>query len=294
MNIAIYGKSFDNSFNDSIVKLFKYLEKLNYKVKIYKPFLDFIIKNVNYDPKPESIFTEPFTVNSEIDLVFSIGGDGTFLECVAFVRNNNIPIVGINCGRLGFLASISKEEVNTAISAIHKKKYSVQDRTLIKINTEDNLFSDFSYGLNEVTVHKRDSGSMITLDVYLKNNFLNSYWADGLIISTPTGSTAYSLSAGGPIVVPDSQNFIITPISPHNLTVRPIVVPDNMEITIEVKSRRENCMISLDYRSEIIKTPTIIKVNSANFKVKVLNIEDKTFFGTLRNKLMWGIDKRNE
>ncbi len=294
MKIAIYGKNFDSSFNESIVLLFKNLEKLNYKTSIYKPFLDFIIKKTKYNPKPETTFNKPFTDKSGIDLAFSIGGDGTFLQCVSFVRNRNIPIVGINSGRLGFLANISKEEISTAISAIHKKKYTIQDRTLIQIKTEENLFSDFNYGLNEVTVHKRDSGSMITLDVYLKNNFLNSYWADGLIISTPTGSTAYSLSAGGPIVVPDSQNFILTPISSHNLTVRPMVVPDNMEITIEVNSRSENCLVSLDYRSEIIKTPAIIKVNSADFKVKILNIEDKTFFGTLRNKLMWGIDKRNK
>ncbi len=294
MKVAIYGKQFESSFNNSLLLLFEILKKMSCEVIIFATFYKFLKKQTAYKNVHLNIFTEQILKPCSVDFVVSIGGDGTFLESVSFVRDSGIPIVGINSGRLGFLANISKDEIETAMLQVCQKNYKTHERTLIKVESKHKVFDDFNYGLNEVTFHKRDTGSMITIDVYINDELLNSYWADGLIVSTPTGSTAYSLSAGGPIVAPDSKNFIITPIAPHNLSVRPMVVSDNNKLTVKIKSRSENCLISLDYRSAIIKTPTIFNISVANFKVKTIVLENKTFFGTLRNKLMWGIDKRNK
>ena len=222
--------------------------------------------------------------------MLSIGGDGTFLEAVSFVRNKNIPMLGINSGRLGFLANISSADIEFILDKIFDNEYFIENRALIKLETKDKLFKDFNYGLNDFTIHKNQSSSMITIHAYLNDDYLNSYWADGLIISTPTGSTAYSLSAGGPIVVPNSNNFIITPIAPHSLTVRPMIISDNNILTLKIESRSQNYLASLDYKSEFFNTDVEIKISKADFCIKLVKFKDQSFFETLRNKLMWGLD----
>ena len=293
MQAAIFGKDFKEGFNESIIEFFNIIKEFGYDILVYEPFYEFIKEKTFFDPKPDKVFKDHFIKEDNIDIVFSIGGDGTFLESVSFVRDLNIPIVGINSGRLGFLANISQEEIPVALQAINNKKYTLEERTLLELDTNNRAFKNFNFALNEITVQKRDSGSMIMIKVYLNGEFVNTYWADGLILSTSTGSTAYSLSLGGPIVMPGSRNFILTPIAPHNLTVRPIVIPENNEITIEVAGRTENFLVSLDYQSEVLEKNSIIKVKAAGFKIKTIRIEGNTFFNTIRDKLMWGFDKRN-
>lgn len=239
-------------------------------------------------------FSQHSDLDKNVDYFFSIGGDGTFLDAVTLVQDSGVPIVGVNSGRLGFMADIARDEIPAAISNILEGNYSIEERTLLKVQTESNgLFKDFNYGLNEFTVHKKDSASMITIHTYIDGEYLNSYWADGLIISTPTGSTAYSLSVGGPILIPNTQNFVISPISPHNLTVRPIVVPNYQEITLKVEGRSDSYLASLDSRSVSFEALNELKISKADFKIKVLKLKSHSFYSTLRNKLMWGVDKRN-
>ena len=214
------------------------------------PFYDFIVNDLGFTPNVTEFFSEHSDLDKETDYFFSIGGDGTFLDAVTLVQDSGIPIVGVNSGRLGFMADIAQDEIPTAIANILEGNFSIEERTLLKVQTGDNgLFKDFNYALNEFTVHKKDSASMITIHTYIDGEYLNSYWADGLIIATPTGSTAYSLSVGGPILIPNTQNFVISPISPHNLTVRPIVVPNQQEITLKVEGRSDSYLASLDSRS---------------------------------------------
>ena len=293
MHAAVFGKNFNDDFKPSIKQFFELIKSYNYKITIYKPYYEFVKAHCEFCSEPDGFFTEPFSDDSDIDIVFSIGGDGTFLDAVSYVRNKEIPIVGINSGRLGFLANISKEEIPDALKAIHENRFTLEERTLLEVDTDNNYFEDFNFALNEVTVLKRDSGSLITIKVYANGEYLNTYWADGLILATPTGSTAYSLSLGGPIVVPGSSNFIITPIAPHNLTVRPIVLPDNYDITIKVSGRTENYLLSIDSQSVVVEKNTKICIKAANFKVKTVRIEGSTFFNNIRDKLMWGFDKRN-
>ena len=293
MHAAIFGKNFNDDFKPSLKAFFKILKSYGYKLSIYEPYYQFIAKNCSFLPEAKTMFNEPFPKNSDIDIVFSIGGDGTFLDAVSYVREKEIPIVGINSGRLGFLANISKKEIPSALKAINEKRFNLEERTLLEVNTDKKYFKEFNFALNEVTVLKRDSGSMITIKVYVNGEYLNTYWADGLILATPTGSTAYSLSLGGPIVIPGSSNFIITPIAPHNLTVRPIVLPDNYDITIKVSGRAENYLLSIDSQSVVVEKNTKICIKAASFKVKTLRIENNTFFNNIRDKLMWGFDKRN-
>ncbi|TAJ13410.1 NAD kinase [Marinilabiliaceae bacterium JC017] len=292
MKVAIFGKRFGDVFFDSCVKLFRCLEENKVEIIIYRPFYDFLLQTVKIKPKIGGFFERPGEING-VDLVFSIGGDGTFLETVTFVQDTGIPIVGINSGRLGFLADISKEEIEGALMDILNKRFSIRELDLLSLHASDHLFGDLNFALNELAITKRDSSSMITIHTYLNDEFLNSYWADGLIIATPTGSTAYSLSVGGPIMHPDSHSFIITPIAPHNLTVRPMVVPNDVEITLKVEGRGGNFLAALDSRSEFFEEDLEIKVKRANFKINVIVRQHYSFYKTLRNKLMWGMDKRN-
>jgi len=293
MRAAIFGKKFNEDFKSSLSNFFDILKKYRTELMIYEPYYQFIQKNCTHIPVIHSTFVNPFTEDNLPDIMFSIGGDGTFLDAVSYVREKEIPIVGINSGRLGFLANISKEEIPFALKAVFEKKFKIEERTLLEVKTDKKYFKEFNFALNEVTVLKRDSGSMITIKVYVNGEFLNTYWADGLILATPTGSTAYSLSLGGPIVVPGSSNFIITPIAPHNLTVRPIVIPDNYDITIKVSGRAENYLLSIDSRSAVVEKDTKICINAAKFKIKTVRIEGNTFFNNIHDKLMWGFDRRN-
>ncbi|WP_289053652.1 NAD kinase [Carboxylicivirga marina] len=292
MRIAVFGKQFGEVFYNACKGLFQILKENKVEVSIYKPFYEFLLTHVKMKPEVSGFFN----VHDEIvdaDLVFSIGGDGTFLEAVTFVRDKGIPIVGINSGRLGFLADISQGEMKVAIQEVLEGRYSVRQLDLIKLDTGGGHFNDYNFALNELAISKRDSSAMITIHTYVNDDFLNSFWADGLIISTATGSTAYSLSVGGPILHPDSKSFIITPIAPHNLNVRPVVVPNDVEITLKVEGRDSKFLASLDSKSEVFENSVHLKVKKAGFHINVIELEGHSFFTTLRNKLMWGVDKRN-
>ena len=291
MTVAIFGRNFDIGFKEYVKRFFEILYENNIEIFVYDKFYEFLVKEIDFQSNV-SIFSKHNEIKNKVDLLFSIGGDGTILDAITIVKDSGIPIVGINTGKLGFLASIAKDEIEPAIQAIISNKYSIEERVLLKFESTSNLFSDFPYSLNEIAVQKVDS-KMITVHVYIDGEFLNTYWSDGLIVSTPTGSTAYSLSVGGPIITPKSGNFIISPISPHNLTVRPIVLPDTSELRLKIEGRALNYITSLDHRSMMIKNTEDIFIRKAEFKVKLLKLDNTSFYKTLINKLMWGVDKRN-
>ena len=228
----------------------------------------------------------------EADFVFSIGGDGTILETITYVKDSGVPIVGVNTGRLGFLSSISIREVNEALRAIKANEHKIEQRTLLKLETENKLFGEENFALNEVTIHKKDSSSMIIVHAYLDGEFLNSYWADGLIISTSTGSTAYSLSCGGPIMLPGTGNFVINPVAPHNLNVRPFVIPNESKITLKVEGRSDSYLVSLDSRSATIDANVELHISKNSFGINLVRLPNHNYLDTLRQKLNWGHDTR--
>jgi len=277
---------------DSISNLFGFLKKEGKEVLIYGPFRDFLESKHILQTGTGGLFHTHDDIMGKADLMISLGGDGTFLEAVSIVQDYGIPIVGINTGRLGFLADIPADQIETSLSAIFKQDYSVEHRSLVQLELIGADLDGFCCALNEVSVQKRHA-SMITIHTYLDEVYLNSYWADGLIISTPTGSTAYSMSVGGPILTPDSRNFIISPMSPHNLTIRPLIVPDGNSIRIEVESRDDSYLVTLDSRTEIMEGNVKLHLKRAGFTIQTLRITGATFYNTLRNKLMWGVDKRN-
>ncbi len=294
MKFAIFGRNFPESFNDAIYRLFEKLNRYSVQIYVYEPFFEFIRNNLFILPKIEDTFrTKDDLDKGNIDIVFSIGGDGTFLECVSFLEMTNIPVVGINSGRLGFLAYISRDELDLALEMIIKGKYSIEKRTMITVETENDVFGRFNCGLNEIIVQKKDTSSMISVDVYINDDYMTTYWADGLIVSTPTGSTAYSLSAGGPIVVPESENFVITPIAPHNLTVRPIVLPDSVRIRLTINGRSDEFLAALDARNVFLRNGMDLLIRKADYKLNMVRLPHIGYFSTLRSKLMWGMDKRN-
>jgi NAD+ kinase len=292
MKVAIYGRSTSDNLSEHIQLLFQKLTEYKAEILVHESFYHFLSKSL---PVSENIKT--FKSHSDIigkaDYMLSVGGDGTFLETITYVRDSGIPILGINTGRLGFLANVAKTEITAAIACLAEKRYSIEKRALLSVIKPDNLFGEVNYGLNELTLMKKDSSAMVTIDTYINGDYLNSYFADGLIVSTPTGSTAYSLSCGGPLVMPGSQNFIITPIAPHNLNVRPLVISDNNEITLKVKGRSPSYLVSLDSRSETINDSTELTLKKANFSINLIKLENQSFFNTIRNKLLWGLDKRN-
>lgn len=292
MRVGVYGRSFDDSFIPNIQVLFNTLKLFGWEVKIYEPFMAFLQPRISMDFTPK-LFQKHQDVKDDIDLLLSIGGDGTFLETIHIVRNSGIPILGINTGRLGFLASTSKDHIKDALQDIRDKKYRLQTRSLLRLETEQSLFGEDNFALNELTVHKKETSSMITIHTYIGDLYLNSYWADGLIISTPTGSTAYSLSCGGPIIVPGAQDYVITPIAPHNLNVRPVVVPDSRTIRLKIEGRGRDFLCSLDSRSVTIDSAIELIVHKADYEINVIQTEGQNFLSTIRNKMMWGLDRRN-
>jgi len=292
MKIAIFGKQFGEVFHEYSVKLFNFLEKRQIDIIIYRPFYEFLEKEVKISPKVSGYFADNPGLKG-VDLVFSIGGDGTFLEAVTYVKDSGIPIVGINSGRLGFLAVISKEEIENALEDIVEGRYKKKKLNLLTAYAGGEPLGTLNFALNELAITKIDSSAMITIHTYLDDVYMNSYWADGLIIATSTGSTAYSLSVGGPILHPETSNFIITPIAPHNLTVRPMVVPNDLEVRLNIEARGGKFLASLDSRSRIFDEHIEIKVKKAEFQINVVELTDQSFYATLRNKLMWGVDKRN-
>jgi NAD+ kinase len=293
MKVAVFGTSVSDEFISVIREFFLFLKENKIEVQLYKPFYSFLVEELNVTPYYSSFFHSHVDFNENNEFIFSVGGDGTFLHSVVNIRNFDIPVVGVNSGRLGFLADISQEQINDALTEIFNHHYSIVERTMLQVDFNGRENIDFNFALNEMTVLKTDTSSMINVSAYLDKELLNNYWADGLIVATPTGSTAYSLSVGGPILTPDSENFVITPLAPHNLTIRPLVVPDNYNIKLKVEGRGTHYLTSLDFRSVPVEFSTTITIKKANFKLKTLQLPELTFFNTLRNKLMWGVDKRN-
>lgn len=293
MKVAVFGTSVSDKFLPVLEKFFGFFDKQKVDVQLFRPFYDFLTEELNTKPYYSSFFTSHDDFDGDNKFIFSVGGDGTFLHSVVNIRNFEIPVVGVNSGRLGFLADISEEQVNNALSDIFTGKYSIVERSMLEVHYSKEDTPDFNYALNELAVLKTDSSSMINITAKCNGELLNNYWADGLIVATPTGSTAYSLSVGGPILTPDSRNFVITPLAPHNLTIRPVVVPDKNEITLKVEGRGTNFLTSLDYRSKAVEFSNELTIKKANVTLKTLQLTDLDFFNTLRNKLMWGFDKRN-
>jgi NAD+ kinase len=291
VKIAIYGERLEENYFSFVQLLFQKLLEKEVEVIVYEPFHRDLSKKLSLDNRLK-VFTNHNDINN-VNYLFSIGGDGTLLKTITFVRDTNIPILGINTGRLGFLTSIVTEEIDSAINDILSKNFDLDTRTLLSLETENNLFGDINYALNEITVQKKDTSSMVTIQVYLGDEFLNSYWADGLIISTPTGSTAYSLSCNGPIILPGSGNIIITPIAPHNLNVRPIVIPDDTELTLKIDGRTENFLVALDSRSLTVPMSIQLKIKKSDHQINLIRLKNYSFLNTLRTKLIWGLDKRN-
>lgn len=292
MKIAIYGRTFNFDFIKYIQQVFDILKHEGAEVTIYKPFLRFIdnFQQVIHDKC--MVFESEGDLDPDISFIVSIGGDGTFLEAIPYALNYKVPVIGLNSGRLGFLANISKEEIQSAFEAIFSKNYQIEYRTLLQLLTPDICVKELKYALNEVTVQKKGS-SMITIDAYLNEEYLNTYFTDGLIVSTPTGSTAYSISVGGPIVMPGTNNLIIAPIASHNLTVRPIIIHDDLLITLRATSRQKQIQVTADNKIIEINQPLEIKIGTADFKLQMLKLPNNSFYATIRNKLMWGADKRN-
>lgn len=293
MQIAIYSRGFND--REDIVNFKHLLDELQLKKLhpvIYGPFFESIRPHLDISFQPDT-FVSADQLNGKIEFMISLGGDGTLLDTVSFVRDKNIPIIGINFGRLGFLASIGREEVNSLVSALVHRTFVIDRRTLVHLDSNIPLFGEVPYGLNEFTLHKKDSSAMIKIHTYLNGEFLNTYWADGLIVSTPTGSTGYSLSCGGPVVFPDASSFVITPVAPHNLNVRPIVVPDTNVISFEIEGRSDQFLCTLDSRMETVGSAIQLAVRKESFTLGLIRINEINFLNTLRNKLLWGIDKRN-
>ena len=292
MKIALYGKTCTPGFYPYIQKIFSMLAENKAEICIYKPFFDAIAPHFTGNTVFNQVFTSENDLNPATDLLISIGGDGTFLESIPLVFRKKIPIIGINSGRMGFLANISKEDMESAFSSLFKGEYQIECRTMIHFETPEDIFGDLNFALNEITIQKNNA-SMITIDAYVDNEFLNTYWTDGLIVSTPTGSTAYSLSVGGPIVVPGSGSFIVAPIASHNLTVRPIVIPDHVHIKLTVNSRSGQYLVTADNRTRLVDSSVQFTLSKSAYVLNMIKLPSTNFYSTIQNKLMWGTDKRN-
>ena len=292
MTIAIFGSPYPEHFSKYIQHLIKKLEAENINLIIEEEFNIFLENNIRFN-KRISTFNSYETLKNSADFLFSIGGDGTLLKAVTYVRDSDIPILGINTGRLGFISSVSVDQIDEAITDVLKENYKINERTLLELSTSNNLFKDKNFALNEVAVSKKDTSSMIRIDAYVDDEFLNTYWADGLVVSTPTGSTGYSLSCGGPIIMPGTNNIIITPNAPHNLNVRPIVIDGNSVVKLKVEDREQLALVSLDSRSRAFDAETELIIKKASFKTKLVQPQNNSFISTIRHKLMWGLDKRS-
>ena len=294
MKVAIYGKYYLNSTEPIINDIFVFFNNNGVEMIIESAFLK-ILHEKKIIQKEYKTFTSHKELDSSFDMLISIGGDGTILRAAALVRNSGVPILGINAGRLGFLATVQKENIADFMQFIIDKKYTISKRTLLSLSCTpfNEAVEEINFAMNEISVSRKDTTSMITIETYLNNEFLNSYWADGLIIATPTGSTGYSMSCGGPILTPDVKSLVITPIAPHNLNARPLVVPDDTEIRLKVSGREEHYLVSLDSRITSVKNETILVVKKTPFQINMVEIPEETFLKTLRTKLFWGEDRRN-
>ena len=294
MKVAIYGQYYQNSTEPIIRDIFVFFNENQVEMVIEEAFLKLLYEK-QIVKKEYKTFQSHKELDSSFDIMISIGGDGTILRAATLVRDSGIPILGINAGRLGFLAMVQKEEIAEFLQLIIEKKYTISERNLISLTGTPEIpeISDINFAMNEISVSRKDTTSMITIETYLNDEFLNSYWADGLIISTPTGSTGYSLSCGGPILTPNVSSLVITPIAPHNLNARPLVIPDDTIIRLKITGREEHYLVSLDSRMASVKNESVLTIQKTPFKIKMVEIHEETFLKTLRNKLLWGEDKRN-
>ncbi len=293
MKFAIYGQYYQNNTFPIVEKVITYLQNELSEVFIYEKFLDRFNEN-NHNLKLP-IFTRENFFDQKFDFVISIGGDGSILRCATLVQDSNIPIIGINAGRLGFLATIQEKYIESMLEKFFNKNYSLSKRALVAVNSSPNNkdLDEVNYALNEVSVSRKDTTSMITIETYIDNEYLNSYWADGLIIATPTGSTGYSLSCGGPVIMPSSNCFVITPVAPHTLTARPLVIPDNVTVKLKVSGREPNYLVALDSRMTSVDNHTVLEIQKAPFTISLVEFPEEGFLKTIRKKLLWGEDKRN-
>ena len=292
MKIAIYSRLLEEDKRSGIQFFFDELGRQKITAAVFLPFYEEIKDRINL-PAGISTFYLSDDLTNDFEFVISLGGDGTLLDTVGLVRDKGIPIMGINFGRLGFLASIGHEQLADAVKALKKQTYVIDERTMIHLDASIAMFGNVSFALNEFSIHKRDTAPMIKIHTYLNGEFLNTYWADGLIVATPTGSTGYSLSCNGPIVFPESGSFLITPVAPHNLNVRSIIVPDDNVISFEIESRVDQIICALDSRREIVSKNVQLAVKKEAFLLKLVRLTENNFLQTLHNKLTWGLDKRN-
>ena len=294
MKVAIYGQYYQNSTEPIIRDIFVFFNENNVEMVIESEFLKLLYEK-QIIKKEYKTFHSYSELDSSFDIMISIGGDGTILRAATLVRDSGIPILGVNAGRLGFLAMVQKDEISEFLQFVIEKKYTISERTLISLTSSSEIsnIEDLNFAMNEISVSRKDTTSMITIETYLDGEFLNSYWADGLIIATPTGSTGYSMSCGGPILTPNVKSLVITPIAPHNLNARPLVITDDTEIRLKISGREDQYLVSLDSRIASVKNESVLTIKKTPFKINMVEIHEETFLKTLRNKLLWGEDKRN-
>lgn len=293
MKVAIFGQYYQNDTRPIIKDIFIFFNNNNVELIIEEDFLKILYEEKIIE-KQYNTFKTGSELDSSVDILISIGGDGTILRAVTYVGNSGIPILGVNAGRLGFLAKVQKEDIQSFLQIVLEKKYTFSERTLLKLEIKpNNKEIEIDFAMNEISVSRKDTTSMITIETSLNDEYLNSYWADGLIISTPTGSTGYSLSCGGPILTPDVKAFVITPIAPHNLNARPLVIPDSTKLKLKVSGREEQYLVSLDSRILSIDNHSELYISKNPFTINMVEFPNETFFKTLRKKLLWGEDKRN-
>ena len=294
MKIAIFGQYYQSNTNEIISKVIDVLESNGAEIVFEESFLLTLKENIQLK-KTFNVFKGHEDLLDNFNFLISIGGDGTILRAATLVRDKNIPIVGVNAGRLGFLATVQEENIETLLPKLFVGDYKISQRTLLSLQSSPSNedLEDVNFALNEITVSRKDTTSMITIETFLDHEYLNSYWADGLIIATPTGSTGYSLSCGGPVLLPENSSLVVTPIAPHNLTARPLVIPDEMEITLKVSGREEQYLVSLDSRITSVTNNTVLTIKKSTFKLSMVDFYEEGFLKTIRKKLLWGEDKRN-
>ncbi|WPR72746.1 NAD kinase [Flavobacterium sp. NG2] len=294
MKVAIYGQYYQDSTDPIIKEILDFFSENEIEMIFESNYFNMLLEK-NIVSKKYKTFSTYSDIDSSFYMLVSIGGDGTILRAATFIRNSGVPILGINAGRLGFLATVQQENITDFLKIVIENKHSLSKRTLLSLSCTpaNESLEDINFAMNEVSVSRKDTTSMITIDTYLNGEYLNSYWADGLIISTPTGSTGYNLSCGGPILTPDANSLVITPISPHNLNARPLVIPDETEIRLKVSGREENYLVSLDSRITSVGNESVLTIKKTPFQINMIEIPDETFLKTLRSKLLWGEDKRN-
>ena len=287
MKIAIFGTNFSEQYTKYITHLLKKMDERGVEIIIYEEFFNFLEESIDLNEKIKTF--NKINADDNIDLLFI----GTLLKAITYVKDSKIPILGVNTGRLGFISSVSTDQIDIAINYVLKREFTIRKRTVLELQSKNNLFGNANFALNEVAIVKKDTSSMIRIDAFVNDEFLNSYWADGLLISTPTGSTGYSLSCGGPIILPGTENIIISPIAPHNLNVRPIIMNENAVIRLKVEDRDQLALVSLDSRSRAFESSLEITIKKAKFRINLIELPNNSFIKTIRTKLMWGSDKRN-